>query len=443
MEAPRDAQPRLIYAIEDRPPVREVLPLGFQHLMAMLLGNITPPLVVAGALALVAAETVTLLQAVLLMAGVATLVQAYPVGPVGGRIPMVMGTSFAFVGAAIAIGRSHGLAGIFGACLVAALVEVVMGFGIVRLRRLFPPLVSSIVVMLIGLTLMPVGMDYAAGGVAAADYGHPEHLAIAAVVLAVTLVLNRWARGFLAYASLLAGVAAGYAVALGLGRVDFTAVSEAGWWSLPRFLPYGLELPWGGILAMAFAYVVSTMETIGDISGVLAATGRDPTNKELRGGLVADGVMSGLAALFGTLPNTSYSQNVGLVSFTGVASRHVTAVAGGFLILLGLSPKIGALFATLPPAVIGGGAFVMFGMIFSSGAAIFHRSVAPTRRNLVILAVSVALGLSVQLRPDALAQLPQVVQDFFGAGLVTGGLAALVLNAVFPERRDAAPGAGS
>lgn len=438
--------PRIVYGVDDRPPLKELAPLGLQHLVAMLLGNITPPLIIAGALGLDSGTTAFLLQVALVMAGAATLVQAYPVGPVGGRIPVVMGTSFAFVGGIITIAKKYGLGAAFGACFAAAFVEVFLGFAMDRLRRLFPPLVNSIVVMLIGLSLIPIGMDYAAGGVGAADYGSLTNLGLAGLVFAVTLGLNQLARGFVSYASVLLGVVAGYGAALGMGRVDFAPVAEAAWIALPQPLSLGFELRWEPILLMAFVYVISTMETIGDISGLMAAAGRRPTEKELKGGLVADGVMSALAALFSAFPNTSYSQNVGLVNFTGVISRHVAGMAGVFLLALGLVPKVGAFFATIPAPVIGGGGLIMFAMIFSSGAAIFHREVTPDRRSLVILAASLGLGLAAELRPAALAQLPEGMRSFFGTGLVTGGLVALLLNLILPRRNgrgESIPHAGS
>ena len=426
--------PRIVYGIDERPAPARASVLGLQHLVAMLLGNITPPLLIAGALGLPPERTALLLQAILMMAGLATIVQSYPIGPVGGRLPIVMGTSIAFVGAIIGIGRELGLAAVFGACLVAAVVEVVLGGAIGRLRRLFPPLVNATVVMLIGLTLIPVGMDYAAGGVGAADYGSLTNLGIAALVGFVTLALNRFARGVLRHGSMLIGAVAGYLLALALGRVDFTGLDTVGWVAVPSPFAAGLEFHLGPIVLLGFVYLISAMETLGDIAGTLAAVGRRPTRRELEGGLVADGVMSAFAALFGAFPNTSYSQNVGLINFTGVASRHVTAVTGGFLVLLGLVPKVGALFATIPAAVIGGGGLIMFAMIFTSGLAIVHRDVDLDRRALVIIAVAVGLGLGVELRPDALQHLPESVRSFFGAGLVTGGLTALVLNLVLPKR---------
>ncbi|MFQ5525051.1 MAG: uracil-xanthine permease family protein [Thermoanaerobaculia bacterium] len=426
---------KLAYGIDDRPPLGKAVPLGAQHVLAMLLGNITTPILVAGALGLAVAETSLLLQAVLFMAGAATIVQSYPIGPVGGRIPIVMGTSIAFLGAIIAVARQSGLAVVFGACLAASVVEVVLGFQIGRLKRFFPPLVTSIVVMLIGLTLIPVGMDYAAGGKGAPDYGSMTNLGIAALVFLVTLALNQFARGFWSHASILIGVVAGYGVALGLGRVEFESIASAGWFSFPKPLAFGLEFAWAPILLMGLIYVISTLETVGDIAGTLAVEEREPTTEELRGGLVADGVMSGLAALVSAFPNTSFSQNVGLVNFTGVASRHVTAIGGGLLIALGLIPKVGTLFATIPAAVIGGAGLIMFAMIFASGVAIFHRSVPLSRRNMVILAVALALGLGVEFRPEALIHVPESLKTLAGSGLVAGGLSALVLNLVLPRRK--------
>jgi NCS2 family nucleobase:cation symporter-2 len=427
-------EPQVAYGIDDRPPAGRAALLGLQHLVAMLLGNITPPLLIAGGLGLATGQTAFLIQTALFMAGLATIVQSYPIGPVGGRIPVVMGTSIAFVGAIVALGQELSLAAIFGACLVAALAEVVLGAAIGSLKKLFPPLVNGTVVMLIGLTLIPVGMDYAAGGVGADDYGSLSNLGLAILVGLVTLGLNRFSRGFLRHGSLLVGAAVGYLAAVVLGKVDFARVTEVAWLEVPRPLAMGLEFHLMPIVVLAFIYVVSAMETLGDISGTMAAVGRQPTTRELRGGLLADGVMSALAAVFSAFPNTSYSQNVGLVNFTGVVSRHVTAVAGMLLVALGIVPKVAAIFASIPPSVIGGGGLIMFSMIFASGLAIVHRNVPMNRRTMVILAVAIGLGLGVELRPDVLQRFPEGVRTFFGTGLVTGGLAALVLNLVFPDR---------
>ncbi len=423
---------RPVFGIDEMPPLREAIPLGIQHILAMFLSNIAVPLIIATAIGLSVTDKVFLVQMALVMAGVSTIVQSYPLGPVGARIPIVMGTSFAFVAAMISIAKEYNLATAFGACLAACVTEVIIGFSYDRFKRYFPPLAAGIVVMLIGLTLVPVGMDYAAGGVGAADYGSFENLGIAGIVLVVTLLLNQFARGFLSYASMIIGAAVGYLVALVLGKIDFAQLTLGAWFSLPSPLHFGVEFHLAPIVTMAFIYVVSALETLGDITGTVAAVGREPTSNEMRGGLVADGVMSGLAAIFSAFPNTSYSQNVGLINFTGVSSRHVAGIGGGFLLLLGLVPKVGALVATIPPSVIGGGALIMFAMIFSSGLTIIHRNVAMNRRNLSIIAASMALGLGIEYRPDVLQHFPQIVKTLFGQGLVVGGLTGFLLNLVFP-----------
>ena len=427
---------RIIYDIDDVAPLREALPLGLQHVLAMFLSNIAVPLIIANAIGMTVGDRPKLVQVALLMAGLATIVQAYPIGLIGARIPMVMGTSFAFLGGIISIATQYNLETALGACLAAAVIEIILGVAYRPVSRIFPPLTAGIVVILIGLTLMPVGLDYAAGGPKAADYGASHHLWIAAITFSVTLVLNQWFRGFLSYASIIIGAAIGYGVAYAWGQVDFAGVGQSDWLRLPALLPYGIEFRLGPIVLMSCIYVISALETMGDISATMAALGRSPSDRCMAGGLVADGVMSGLAAVFGAFPNTSYSQNVGLVHFTGIASRHVAALGGGILVVLGLIPKVGAAVATIPPSVIGGVGIIMFSMIFASGITIIHRRVVLNQRNLVILAVSVGLGLSVQFRPDVLAHAPNWAKTLFGQGLVIGGMAGVLLHALIPEARE-------
>ena len=425
----------VLYGIEDRPPLGEAIPLGIQHVLAMFLGNVAPPLILAGAVGSVTGETTFLVQMALIVAGVATLVQAFPIGPVGARLPIVMGTSFAFLGPLIGIGSEFGLAAVFGTALLAAPVEMVMGVTLDRFRRYFPPLVTGIVVMLIGLTLVPTGMDYAAGasaGPGAEGYGSFLNLGLAGLVLLTTLVLNQFFDGFLRVISVFVGIALGYVVAIALGVVDFSGVATAGWITVPVPLKYGLSFPPSAVLTMAFLYIVTGMETIGDISGTVSATGRDATKEELRGGLLADGVMSMFGAVFNAMPNTSFSQNVGLVNFTGVASRYVAYVAGIILVILGFIPKIGAVVSAMPDAVLGGGAIILFAMIFGSGFKLVKQNVDFNHRNNTILSISVALGLMVQFRPEILTNLPTTWQNFLGSALIVGGFAALILNIVIP-----------
>lgn len=431
------------YAIEDRPPLSELVPLGLQHLGAMFLSTVALPLVIAGAIGLNSSQTTYVVQMALLVAGLATLVQAYSVGPVGARLPIVMGTSAIFVAPLINIGTSFGVAAIFGAVIVAAPVEIAIGYFYDDLRQLFPPLVTSIVVMLVGLTLIPVAIDYAAGGPGSESYGAFANLGLALLVFAVAIGFNQFFEGFLSVASVLIAVVVGYISAIPLGLLDLSGVGSAGLVSLPSPLEFGISFEPTAILIVAFAYLITSIETIGDIEGTTGVVDRQPSDDEMEGGLVADGVMSMIAGVFGAFPNTSFSQNVGLIGFTGVASRFVVATCGVFLVLLGFFPKVAAVIGAMPNPVLGGAAIVLFGMIFSIGLRIFADRVTSSQRNLTIVAVSVVLGVGVEVRPDAVAAFPAEVRVLLGSGLLVGGLTAVVLNAILPGATSPEPAAAS
>lgn len=431
------SQSDVVYDIEDNPPLKEAIALGVQHVFAMVLGNIAVPLIIATTLGLSAGETTFLVQMALIVAGAATLVQVYPIGPIGGRIPIMMGTSFAFLGTLTLIGEQFGLATILGAAFFGSFVQLFIGAFYERFEPLFPPLVNGIVVMLIGLTLIPTGIDYAAGGAGGpetvANYASLANLGLASLVFLVTLVLNQFYRGILRIASVFFGILIGYVTAVFIGMVDFTPVARAGWLAVPVPLKFGIAFEPSAILAVSAVYLVVSMETVGNISATIAATGRSATNSQIRGGLLADAAMSGIAAVFGAFPNTSFAQNVGLISFTGVASRHVVGIGGGILLISGFIPKISALVSTMPEPVLGGGALILFAMIFTSGLNIIHREVTLTNRNMTIIAVSVSLGLGVTFRPELVSNLPEMVRTLFGSGVVLGGLSGLILNLVIPR----------
>ncbi len=353
-----------------------------------------------------------------------------------------MGTSAIFVAPLIDVGNQFGLAAIFGAVILAAPVEIVIGYFIDDVRGLFPPLVTGIVVMLVGLTLVPVAIDYAAGGPGAPTYGSATNVGLAALVFLIAVGVNQFFSGFLRMTSVLVAVVVGYVVAIPLGLLDLSGVATAGWFAFPVPLRYGVEFHPSAVLVVAFAYVITAIETIGDVSGTTEAVGRDPEGRELKGGLVADGVMSGIAGIFGAFPNTSFSQNVGLISFTGVASRYVVAICGGFLVVLGFVPKVAAVVAAMPNPVLGGAAIILFGMIFSVGVRILTRA-RLTQRNLTIVATSIVLGLGVEVRPDVLSSLPDDLRLLAGSGLIAGGVTALVLNLVLPSDGEPAADAGT
>ena len=425
------------------PPLGTAIPLGFQHVLAMFASNVTPSIIVAGAagLAFGSAEQVYLIQMAMLFAGIATMFQTIGMGPVGARLPIMQGTSFAFVSVLTAIAATQGLGVALTACLIGGIIHFGLGSVIGRLRFLFPPLVSGLVILTIGLYLIPVAIKYAAGGAAkfqmeAESFGSLMHWSVALTVVVVALVLKFWGKGLLSSAAILIGLIAGYLLALMMGMVNFTAVGNASLFAIPQVLPYGFEFDIGAVIAVTLICIVSAIETVGDTSATTkAGAGRDATDDEIAGATYADGLGTALAAVFGGLPNTSFSQNVGIVGMTGIMSRHVVTIAGLVLIVCGLLPKIGAIIASMPLPVLGGGVIVMFGMVAAAGLNMLTE-VTMNRRNMIIIAVSLAVGLGLNLVPTAVQYLPGVMNTLAISGLLPTALIAIVLNLVLPEEMD-------
>ncbi|WP_121744696.1 uracil-xanthine permease family protein [Natronorubrum halophilum] len=435
---------QLEYELDDKPPWPKSILLGLQHVAVMIVPATAVAFIVAGDVGLSGPDTAYIVQMVLLFSGLATIVQAYTVGPVGARLPIVMGSSFTFVGASISIGIDYGMAAVFGAILVTGFaVEGLIGWQFKRIKPFFPPLVTGLVVVIIGLYLIPVGMDYAAGGVGADDYGAVHNIGLAALVLATAVGLNLFTRGVARLLSILAAIVVGYVVAVVIGLVDFSPIGESAWVAIPSPTRFGFEFEPIAIVTFAFLFLVSAMETVGDMSGVTAAEGRNPTNEEFRGGLFNDGILSSFGAIFAAFPITSFSQNVGIVNFTGVMSRHVVGICGVILAILGLSPRVGAAVTTIPSAVFGGAVLLMAGMVAASGVRLIVTHTALGRRNMVIVAVSLGLGLGVATTPEALQGLPTAAETFFGQPVILTALSALLLNTFVPGEQsplfDAAP----
>lgn len=427
----------LEYDLDDKPPLAKTLLLALQHVAVMLVPATAVAFIVAGAVGLSAANTAYIVQMVLVFSGLATVIQAYTVGPVGSKLPVVMGTSFTFVGASASIGASQGLAVVLGSVLVAGwLVEGLIGWQFERIKPFFPPLVTGLVVIIIGLYLIPVGMDYAAGGVGAEDYGALHNIGLAGLVLALAVGLNMLTSGVTRLLSTLVGIGVGYVVAAAFGLVNFSPVAQATWVAVPQPTKFGVAFDPVAIVTFAFLFLVSAMETVGDVSSVTAAAGREPTDEEFRGGLFTDGLLSSVGALFGALPVTSFSQNAGIVNFTGVLSRHVVAVSGALLVVLGFSPKVGAAVATIPSSVFGGAVLLMAGMVAASGARLIFLHTELDRRNMVVVAVSLGLGLGIATRPEAISGLPGAAQTFFGEPVIVTALSALLLNTFTPGEQS-------
>ena len=434
------------------PALSRAIPLGIQHVLAMFVSNVTPAIIVAGAAGFGFGsnspdfpELLYMIQMSMLFAGVATLLQTVTVGPVGAALPIVQGTSFAFLPIMIPLVAGKGvdaLAALYGGVIIGGIFHAALGTVIGKIRFALPPLVTGLVVLMIGLMLVKVGIQYAAGGVpakmsGAAEYGSLLNWSAALVVIVVTLGLKFFTRGILSVSAVLLGLVVGYAYALMMGMVTFEAIgtswSRASAFALPVPFKYGFEISVAAVLGFCLMAFVSAVETVGDVSGITkGGAGREATDKEIEGATYADGIGSAVAGLFGAMPNTSFSQNVGLIAMTGVMSRHVVTIGAIFLIICGLIPKVGAIIRTVPIEVLGGGVIVMFGMVVAAGISMLS-DVNWNRRNMVIFAISLSIGLGLQLEPDAVKNLPDTLRILMTSGLLPAALLAMVLNLILPE----------
>lgn len=432
MRKEQQVETGLIYDVNDNPSIGKKFLFGLQHIFAAFSGIVVVPLVISGSLGFDSKMTTSLISASILAAGIATIIQARGIGRVGSRVACIMGTDFTFVSPAISVGSTLGMPGIVGATILGSFFEIILSFFIKPLMKLFPPLVTGTVVCLIGLTLLPVSIDWAAGGSGALDYGSLLNVSIAMLVMIVTLILNRYGKGLVSSASILIGMLVGYLVCIPLGMVDFTPVAEASWFAMPNILEYGVVFDWKAVLAFIPAYFVTTIETVGCLKAVGETSQIEMDDKKIGSGILADGVGSIVGGLVGSFSNTSFSQNVGLISLTKVASKHVAVMAGILLVCLGLFPKLAGVINGIPQPVLGGVGLVMFGMVAAAGIKTLSR-VELTDRNLLIIATSMALGLGVTFRPDFIGQLPEALQMIFSSGISTGTIVALILNLLLKE----------
>ena len=446
-------------------PLKKAIPLGLQHVLAMFVGNLTPLLIITGACGLVGAEfadlQVELLQNAMIVAGIVTLVQLYAIGPIGGKVPIIMGTSSGFIGVFNSVvgvmgGGAAAYGAIMGASVLGGLFESVLGFLIKPLRKFFPAVVTGTVVLSIGLSLIGVGDNSFGGGNNANDFGSVENLLLGFLVLVVIIILKHGTTGMTSASSILIGIIVGYIAAAIMGAVlphtavnaegveytkawvlNWDKVAQAEWIALPSLLPVKLRFDLRAIIPVLIMFVVTAVETVGDISGVMeGGMGREATDSELSGGVVCDGVGSSFAALFGVLPNTSFSQNVGLVTMTKIVNRGALAIGALFLILCGLFPKLAALISIMPQSVLGGAAVMMFSSIVISGIQLITKETL-TMRNITIVSVALGLGYGIGVNSGILSQLPQALQLVFGgSGIVPAAIIAIVLNIALPKEKE-------
>lgn len=425
-----------IYELEGKVPLKQAIPLGIQHVLAMFLGNVSPLIIVCGLLDVPLETKSILIQNAMFISGAATLLQLYPIFKVGSGLPIVMGTSSGFIGTEKVIGMTYGYDAIMGASLIGAIFEIILGFFIKPLRKLFPPIVTSLVIISIGLSLLPVGINYFGGGSSSPDFGSPKNLLVASIVVVVIIILKQFTKGFLSVSSVLIGIVVGYIVSISLGMVDFTEVKNAAWISMPKPFVTGFEFRIDAIIAMSIMYIATAVETIGNISAItLGGIDRNATDSEFSGGVIADGVASAVGSIFGVLPNTAFGQNAGLVAVTKVVNKFSIMTGAIFLILAGFIPKLSALFSVMPQSVLGGAAVIMFSMIFVSGLQSLLREGLDARNSLIV-SVAIGLGVGIGEVPEVLAQLPEwVTQVFAHNSIIMTFVIATILNLILPKNK--------
>lgn len=424
-----------IYRLDGRVPLLKAVPFGLQHILAMFVSNLTPITIIAAAGGLSQAEVAVLLQNAMLVAGIATLIQLFPVWRIGSRLPIVMGVSFTFVTVLSIVAASYGYPAVIGAAICGGVFEGVIGLFARYWRKIIAPVVASSVVIAIGYSLFTVGARSFGGGYAE-DFGSASNLLLGAVTLTVCLGWNILARGYLKQLSVLAGLVVGYILAVFMGKVDLSVIFSEGIASLPALLPFAPEFHMGAIFSVAIIFMVSAAETIGDTTAMVSGgLGREITSKEISGSLACDGFASVVSALFGCPPVTSFSQNVGLVNMTKVVNRFTIATGAGCMLLAGFLPPVGNFFASLLESVLGGCTIMMFGTIMVSGIQMLSRA-GFTQRNMTIaaLSLSVGIGFTAASEIDLWRIFPEVVQSVFSANVVAVVfVVSILLNLILPE----------
>lgn len=435
----------LIYGLNDRPPIRETIFAALQHLLAIFVAIITPPLIISSALKFDLDTTGFLVSMSLFVSGLATFIQCRRFGPIGAGLLCIQGTSFSFISPIIGAGMlgmingkmnvEMGLSYIFGACLVASVVEMVVSRLLPYTRKIITPLVSGIVVSLIGMCLIKAGINSCGGGQSAVDagtFGSMQNLGLALLVLVSIIFFNRSNNRFLRMGSIVLGLLIGCVAAYALNMIDFSSLKGSGSLNIPVPFKYGLNFDLGAIIGIGLIYLVTAVEAFGDITANSLISGEPVEGpvflKRAQGGVLADGFNSCLAAVFNSFPNSIFAQNNGMIQLTGVASRYVGYFIAGALVLLGLFPVVGKVFSLIPDPVLGGATLLMFGTVAAAGIRIIA-STEITRKAVLVMAISFAMGLSVELVPGILDKMPDIIKNIFSSGITTGGLTAILANA--------------
>ncbi len=417
--------------------IRKAVPFGLQHVLAMFVANIAPILIVAGAVKMDPAESAALVQSAMIVAGIGSMLQLFPIWRFGSGLPIVMGISFTFVSVACIIGTKYGYGAVLGAALVGGILEGVLGLGASWWRKFVPPIVSASVVTAIGFSLLPIGANSFGGGFGNPEFGDQKFLIVGTITLVACLLWNLKAHSFYKQLSVLFGLFVGYIAAYFFGMVDLSRMTEVPLLSLPGFLPVELEFRGDAIFSFFLIYLVSATETLGDTSALATmGFGRGPKNREVSGAIAVDGFISSLSSLFGCMPITSFSQNVGLIAMTKVVNRKAIGCGAAIMILAGLVPGLGVLLASLPDAVLGGCTLMMFGSIVVSGVRMLGEC-GFSQRNMSIAALSLSIGLGFTQTPQIFRIFPDLLRGVFAENCVAVVfIVALVLNLVFPQEEE-------
>ncbi|MGF1524230.1 MAG: uracil-xanthine permease family protein [Leptolyngbyaceae cyanobacterium] len=440
----------LIYGLEAKPPLRETLFAAAQHVLASFIGIITPALIIGNALGLEPGDRAYLISMSLFVSGIATFIQARRIGPVGSGLLSIQGTSFAFIGPIIGAGTAaidggaspaQSLGLIFSLCFLGSIIEMVFSQFIEVISRVITPLVTGTVVMLIGLTLINAGVLAMGGGALARaneTYGSAQNIFLSLLVLGIIVVLNSSRNVFLRMSSIAIGLIVGYLIGLSMGLVDLSQLSQMSIFTLPVPFKYGFGFNPAAFIPFAFLYLITTIESIGDLTATSVVTGQpiqgETYFRRMRGGVLGDGINSFIAGIFNAFPNTTFSQNNGVIQLTGIGSRYVGYFIAGMLVLLGLFPIVGGVLQAIPQPVLGGATIIMFGSVAAAGIKIIA-SIEIGRRETIILATSLGMGLGVTFAPDFLTGLPLLAKNIFSSGISAGGICALVLNILLPGER--------
>ena len=426
-----------IYTLDGKISPLTAVPFGLQHILAMFVANITPIIIVAGVCGLGASDTAMIIQSAMIIAGIGTLIQLFPVWRVGSGLPIVMGISFTFVSLACVIGAQYGYGAIMGAVLVGGCIEGILGLFARYWIKIVAPIVAATVVTAIGFSLLTVGASSFAGGTGAADFGSAKNWILGTVTLLSCIIFNILAKGYIKQLSVLFGLAVGYVLALFMGMVDFSAFSDVNAVALPKLIPFKPEFNLNAIIAFVLIFLVSATETIGDTSALaMSGLGRQVTEKETAGSIACDGFVSSISSLFGCMPITSFSQNVGLVAMTKVVNRYAIAAGAVIMILAGFFPVIGTMLATLPNAVLGGCTIMMFGTIVISGLEMIGKC-GFTHRNTTIAALSLSIGLGFTQLPEMFEIFPDIIRTVFAENCVAVVfVTAIIMNLILPKDMD-------